>query len=77
MQTVYSLLSAPQEKLEVTKTTMKENIQQMLVNDEKLAHIEESSEKLKAASVEFKDSSNELRNKMWWKVCVCDSVYYD
>ena len=42
----------------------------MLINDEKLANIEESSEKLKAASIDFKDSSNELRNKMFWKVSV-------
>jgi uncharacterized membrane protein YccF (DUF307 family) len=39
----------------------------MLMNEEKLKKIEESSEQLNQQSLQFKASTKELQNKMWWK----------
>lgn len=61
-------LTAVQDKVEVVKTVMKDNIQQMLLNEEKLKKIEESTEHLNEQSEQFKKSTKELQDKMWWKM---------
>jgi len=61
-------LAEVQEKIDVVKTTMKENIQQLLVNNEKLEQIEMAAEHLNNQSVDFKRGAKELSNKMWWKM---------
>ncbi len=45
---------------------MKENIQQLLVNEEKLERIEASTLHLNEQAGAFKHSSKDLANKMWW-----------
>lgn len=40
----------------------------MLINEEKLKKIEESTEQLNEQSLQFKASTKELQNKMFWKV---------
>jgi len=56
-----------QEKIDVVKTTMKENIQQLLVNTEKLEQIENAALHLNNQSEDFKRGTKELSNKMFWK----------
>ena len=43
-------------------------VAQMLINEEKMKKIEESSEQLNQQSLQFKQSTKELQNKMFWKV---------
>lgn len=54
-----------QDKLDVVKTVMKDNIQQILLNDEKLEHIDAAADKLNELSNEFQSNSKALTNKMW------------
>lgn len=61
-------LTAVQDRVEVVKMTMKDNIQQMLQNTEKLEYIESASENLKEQSNVFRGRTKELQNKMWWKM---------
>lgn len=60
---------AVQEKIDVVKTSMKENIQQLLINEEKMDRIEHASIHLNEQSIAFKKGSKELMDKMWWKMC--------
>ena len=56
-------LSNVQNKLEVVKSTMQENIQQMLKNDELVAKIDVGAEKLNDQSVAFKQGAKQLKGK--------------
>ncbi len=56
------------DKIEVVKSTMKENIQQLLLNEEKLERIETAAVQLNEQAGRFKEGSKELSNKMWWKM---------
>jgi hypothetical protein len=56
-----------QDKIEVVKTTMKENIQQLLINEEKMQRIETATEHLNEQSSAFKSGAKDLAAKMWWK----------
>jgi hypothetical protein len=56
------------EKLDVVKTTMQENIQQILLNQESVDRINSSAEHLTEQSIAFKSSTKELRNRMFWKM---------
>lgn len=60
-------LVAVQAKIDVVKTEMQQNIQQLLINTEQMKHIEESAEELNTKSEEFKKGTKELRHKMWLK----------
>jgi hypothetical protein len=55
-------------KIDVVKTAMQENIQQLLVNDEKLARIEGASVQLGEQSLAFRNSSKAVADRMWWQV---------
>jgi hypothetical protein len=57
-----------QEKIDVVKSVMQENIQQILINQEQVERINSSAERLNEQSQAFKSSTHELRNKMWWKM---------
>mmetsp|Transcript_1205 Transcript_1205/g.1221 ORF Transcript_1205/g.1221 Transcript_1205/m.1221 type:complete len:230 (-) Transcript_1205:256-945(-) len=61
-------LSAVQEKLDVVKSVMQENIQQILINQEQVDKINSSAEHLAEQSLAFKSTTKELRNKMFWKM---------
>lgn len=56
------------EKLDVVRTTMQENIQQILLNQESVDKINSSAEHLTEQSIAFKSSTKELRNRMFWKM---------
>ena len=56
------------DKLDVVKTTMQENIQQILLNQESVDRINSSAEHLTEQSIAFKSSTKELRNRMFWKM---------
>jgi vesicle-associated membrane protein 4 len=47
---------------------MKDNIQQILVNNEKIENIEAQSEALNNQAQAFQSQSTELTNKMFWKM---------
>lgn len=55
-------------KLDVVRTTMQENIQQILLNQESVDRINSSAEHLTEQSIAFKSSTKELRNRMFWKM---------
>jgi glutamate 5-kinase len=57
-----------QSKLDVVKTVMQDNIQQILINQEQVDRINSSAERLTEQSLAFKSTTNELRNKMFWKM---------
>ena len=57
-------LVSVQDKLQIVTTVMKENIQQILLNDEKLEAIDAASLQLKEQSEQFKTNSKALTNKM-------------
>ncbi len=61
-------VAAVQDKIDVVKTTMKENIQQLLINEEKLERIETAAVHLNEQSVAFQHGAKDLSNKMWWKM---------
>lgn len=61
-------VAAVQDKIDVVKTTMKENIQQLLINEEKLERIETAAVHLNEQSVNFQRGAKDLSNKMWWKM---------
>lgn len=54
-------------KLEVVTSSMKDNIQQLLINDEKLSRIEGATLQLGEQSLAFRNTSKTLANKMWWQ----------
>lgn len=60
-------ITAVQEKLDVVKTNMKENIQQILQNQETIERIELASVQLKDMSEDFKVGAKSLKDKMFWK----------
>lgn len=55
-------------KIEVVKMTMQENIQQLLVNDEKLSRIEGATVQLGEQSLAFRQSSKAVADRMWWQM---------
>ena len=55
-------------KIDIVKTSMKENIQQLLVNEEKMERIESATVQLGEQSLAFRNSSKTLANKMWWQM---------
>mmetsp|Transcript_14390 Transcript_14390/g.23809 ORF Transcript_14390/g.23809 Transcript_14390/m.23809 type:complete len:227 (+) Transcript_14390:104-784(+) len=61
-------LNSIHEKLDVVRTTMQENIQQILLNQESVDRINSSAEHLTEQSIAFKSSTKELRNRMFWKM---------
>lgn len=61
-------ISAINSKLDVVKSVMQDNIQQLLVNSEHVDRISSSAESLNEQSVAFKSSTKELRAKMYWKM---------
>lgn len=61
-------ISSVQEKVDVVKSTMKENIQQLLINQEKVENIESTTIHLNEQSIAFKNQSKQLSDKMWWKM---------
>lgn len=61
-------LTEVQGKIGIATTVMKDNIQQILVNNEKIENIEALSEGLNLQAQNFQNQSTELTNKMWWKM---------
>jgi vesicle-associated membrane protein 72 len=61
-------LTSVQQKVDVMKITMKDSIQQMLINNEKLEQIEAATETLREQSSIFQGKTKQLENKMWWKM---------
>ena len=61
-------LASVQEKVDIVKVQMQQNIQQMLLNTEQMEKINASAEQLNEQSLEFKSSTNALKNKMFWKM---------
>ena len=57
----FDQLTSVQTKLDVVKSNMKENIQQMLQNDDLVAKIDVSAEKLNDQAVAFKKGAKELK----------------
>lgn len=57
-----------QEKVDVVKTVMQENIQQILQNNECLERIEAQAEHLNEQSLAFKKGAKEMNEMMWWKM---------
>jgi hypothetical protein len=62
-------LTSVNRKIDVTTNTMQENISLLLENDSKLQEIEGKADNMNTASEKFKNSSTDLRKKMWWKMC--------
>jgi hypothetical protein len=68
-------LTSVNRKIEVTTNTMQENISLLLENDSKLQEIEGKAENMNESAAKFKNSSQDLRKKMWWKMCkVSDAI---
>eukprot|EP01038_Epipyxis_sp_PR26KG_P009628 gene9628-12964_t len=61
-------LAAVTDKVEIVKSTMKESIQQLLINEEKMNQIEAAAVHLNEQSVVFNKSATQLKDKMWWKM---------
>lgn len=61
-------LTAVQEKVDIVKSTMKDNIAQLLLNTEKMEHIEAAAAALNHQSADFQKGAKQLTNKMWWKM---------
>lgn len=57
-----------QEKLDIVKTVMQENIQQLLVNQESLERIESAAVHLNDQSAAFKKGAKQVADKMFWKM---------
>jgi ribosomal protein L14E/L6E/L27E len=60
-------LVAVSEKVEVVKTVMKDNINELLQNTEKLEDIEKKSELLNKQASDFSKGTKDLATKMFWK----------
>ena len=58
-------LVSVQDKLDIVKTVMKDNIQQILLNDEKIERIDLAADQLKQQSEAFQTNSKQLTNKMY------------
>ena len=61
-------LATINNKLDVVKTVMQDNIQQLLINNDQVERIATSAENLNEQSQAFKSSTKELRAKMYWKM---------
>jgi hypothetical protein len=61
-------LTDVQNKINVVQDNMKENIKQVLKNDQKLENIEGLSLHINEQSIAFERDSKALREKMWWKM---------
>ena len=46
---------------------MRSNVEKVLERDSKLSDLDRRADDLSAASVQFHQSSNRLRKKMWWE----------
>jgi hypothetical protein len=53
-------LASVQAKVDIVKSTMADNIEQMLVNSEKLEHIQSNAENLNEQAAVFKNRSTQL-----------------
>lgn len=60
-------LTGLQNKVDNVKTIMHTNINNALINIDKLESIENKSKELEINSIIFKKNTKELKNKMWWK----------
>lgn len=58
-------LTEVQGKIDAATSVMKENIQQVLLNDEKLERIEAASELLNEKAMDFHNQSKQLTEKMY------------
>jgi hypothetical protein len=47
---------------------MQENIQQLLLNEEKLGRIESATVQLGEQSLAFRNSSKAVADRMWWQM---------
>ena len=56
-----------QDKIDVVKSTMKDSIEQLLINSEQLEKIEHSTIHLNEQSIAFRTSTKALANKMFWQ----------
>lgn len=63
----HDTLTAVKEKVDIVTTNMKENIQQVLQNQEKIEKIEAAAIQLNETSQAFKSNSKNLAQKMLWK----------
>lgn len=61
-------LTSVQTKIDVVRTVMQDNIQQILANNDQVTRIASSAEQLNEQSLAFKSSTRELRAKMYWKM---------
>jgi vesicle-associated membrane protein 72 len=61
-------LESVKSKIEVVKSSMKENIQALLANDDRLERIESATVQLGEQSMAFRNSSKALNDKMWWQM---------
>ncbi|CAM9367113.1 unnamed protein product [Ectocarpus fasciculatus] len=57
-------MAAVQDKVDVVKVTMQDNIQQMLANEERLDQISENAENLNEQAKVFQNRSSALRRQM-------------
>jgi Synaptobrevin/Regulated-SNARE-like domain len=57
-------LTEVQGKIDVATSVMKENIQQILLNEEKIERIEAASEQLNEKAIQFQSQSKQLTDKM-------------
>ncbi|CAM9186159.1 unnamed protein product [Choristocarpus tenellus] len=57
-------MAAVQDKVDVVKTIMEDNIQQMLANEERLDHISQNAENLNEQAKVFQNRSTALRRQM-------------
>jgi hypothetical protein len=62
-------MTSVQSKIDVTTSTMQENIGLLLENDAKLEQIEIKADNMTDQSAKFRASSKNLKDKMWWKLC--------
>ena len=61
-------LTEVQGKIDSVSSVMKENIEQILINNDQLDNIEAQSEALNLQAAAFQQQSVDLTNKMWWKM---------
>ncbi len=61
-------LSEVHDKLEVVKSTMRDNIELALQSTDKMNNIEDSSAALNQKALDFRSGSKQLTDKMWWKM---------
>ena len=55
-------------KVDIVKSTMQENIQQLLLNEEKMERIEAAAVHLNETAGAFQKGAKQLKDEMWWKM---------